>query len=554
MCVIHISTKLLVVNMSLKELYPTYPFILTSPRGSKIKVGTRRIYVDLPWQSYYFLQVAMNTGLSTTEEVREEWHKFLQNNNHSLVFHGEPLVSASLRTNKFSERAILRLDVKWDLFVEYLEENATDLLSEIEKGEENIMNVYREILINLFSIIGIRPINPQNFLYTRERERFRKLLRRTGDYSYIKNLLAQLEEIMSQVEKRTINKIPSIQLYTTNLIMDIQHLGALIDVVDIPAAYLLLRNLLENFVKLFVYLDIGKSINYPEVILSTMFLYEYETSDLKKRRVYSLKEFRNNSIRISKIISLFPHEEELDVLVFINKLKEKQIPTLGINRDVLREFSENKGLNVNLDMLYSACSDVIHNQPPLPFFSLLEVKFFKHFLEKYIQSLHVIAEKLVDGKIELEKVQIFPQNNDQQSLKKCLQVADFLERKYDAEIKDMMKRTLITLQKEESGIWVEPLTLISFFHLISPSLRHLRSFSFIEEDLNDIIEKLSPTSFKGSIQDEVSMTLSKFQEVLLQNLKNYEVFSSLNTLEQKKVIFYLLLCHLPEITEEIVES
>lgn len=535
--------------MSLKELYPIYPFILKSSRNSKIKFGTRRLYVDLPWQSYYFLQVAMNTGLSTTKEVRDEWHKFLQNNNHPLVFHGEPLVSASLRTISFSEKTFLRLDVKWDLFMEYLEEKATDLLSEIEKGEENIMKVYREILINLFSIGGeITHVNPQYSPSTRER--FKKLLRRTGDYYYIINLLAQLEEIIIQVEKRMKNKIPSIQLYTKNLIMDIRHLGALMDVVDIHAAYLLLRNFLETFVKLFVYLDIGKSTDYPDFVLSSMFLYEYETFDLKKQRVRSLKEFRNSGIRISKIVSVLPPEEELNVLVFINKLKEKQIPTLGINRKVLKDFSENKGLNVNLDKLYSACSEIIHNQPPLSFFSLLEVKFFKHFLEKYIQSLHAIAEKLVDEKIELKKVQISPQLNDKQSFKKCLQVADLLEREYRAEIKDMMKRTLITLQKEQSDIWVKPLTLISFFHLISPHQKQLRSFSFVEEDLEDILEKISPTSFRIGIRYEVSASLNKFQEIMLPDLENYKAFSSLNSSEQKKkVIFYLLLNHLPEIVE-----
>ena len=394
--------------MSLIELFPTYPFILKSPRNYKIKFGTRSLYVDLPWQSYRFLQEAMNTGLSTTEEVREEWRKFLQNYNNSLVFHGKPLVSVSLRTTPFSKKAILRLDVKWDLFIEYLEEKATGFLLEIETGEECIMKVYREILINLFSIIGDtdRRIDPQYSLLTRER--VRKLLERTGDYSYIKNLLVQLKEIIMQVEERLKNKISSIHLYTTNLIMDIQLLDALVDIVNIPAAYLFLRNLLENLVKLFVYLDIGKSIDYPDGILSSMFLYEYETFYLKKQRVYSLNTLRENEIKISKIVSVLPSEEELDVLVFINKLKEKQIPTLGINRDFLKEFSKIKGLNVNLDILYSTCSDIIHNQPPLPFFSLLEVKFFKHFLEKYIQSIQVIAEKLIDGKIELEEVHVSP--------------------------------------------------------------------------------------------------------------------------------------------------
>jgi len=169
--------------------------------------------------------------------------------------------------------------VKWHLFIKYLEEKAMGFLSEMEKNEQSIMNVYKEIWNNFFGVTGtIRPTEPLYFPSTRER--FRKLLKRTGDYSYIEILLDQFEGIIKQVEETMKNKIPAVQLYTTNLRMDIHHLRALIDVVDIPAAYLLLRNILEIFVKLFVYLDVGKSID-TNIVLYSMFLYEYETASLK---------------------------------------------------------------------------------------------------------------------------------------------------------------------------------------------------------------------------------------------------------------------------------
>ncbi len=67
--------------------------------------------------------------------------------------------------------------------------------------------------------------------------------------------------------------IHAAQLYTANFLMDIQHLHALIDVISIPPAYLLLRNILENFAKFLVYLRIEESFNEPKVVLSAMFLY-----------------------------------------------------------------------------------------------------------------------------------------------------------------------------------------------------------------------------------------------------------------------------------------
>jgi len=142
---------------------------------------------------------------------------------------------------------------------------------------------------------------------------------------------------------------------------------------------------------------------------------------------------------------------------------------------------------------------------------------------------------------------------EERSLKKCLHVADALERKYGEEIKEMVKRVLITLQREKPDIWVSPLTLTSIFQLISPSHKHLKSLSFIYKDLEDIIEKLSTTSFKVSIRNEVFVTLSEFQEMLIPNLEKYKVFSSIKSPKQKnKVVFYLLLRYLPEIIEEII--
>lgn len=133
-----------------------------------------------------------------------------------------------------------------------------------------------------------------------------------------------------------------------------------------------------------------------------MFLYEYETSG-QRRNVYSLNKFENECVRkFSKISLTILHDKELNLFDLIEKFKEKSVPILGVNPKVLREFSENYGLKeTNLDKIYSACSSIIHNQPPLPFFSLLEVKFFKHFLERYLQFIRLMVEKLINERIEL---------------------------------------------------------------------------------------------------------------------------------------------------------
>ena len=541
----------------MKELFPVYPLNLVSPPKSRTKFGTRSIYVDLPPQAYYFMQLMMGKATEadlTTEEVREEWLKFLQHYKTFLIFREKPLVFVSLRRDKTGKKFFM-LNVRWDLFIEYLEEKAKGFVSDVERDGRNVMKVYKEIWTNFFSVRG-EMIPPEPRYFPSTREKFRKLLKRTGDYSYLIGLLSQFEEMIKLIGEMTKNEVPSIQLYTTNLIMDIQHLHTLIDTIDIPAAYLLLRNILENFIKLFVYLDVGKSFD-PNLVLSVMFLYEYETVgkfDFKSRRKYSLKGFKDEFIRkLLKISSALSSDETLNLFDLVNKLKEKQVPTLGVNPKLLEAFSESYGLDeINLNVLYSACSGIIHNQPPLPFFSLLEIKFFKHFLEKYVHSLRAVAEKLINEKIELKK--IFPSSLSQEKLllKKSLRTAYLLERKYEEEIESIIRRAATTLQREQPEIWIKPLTLISLFYLISPSRRRLRDFSFVEEDLKDIIKKIQPLSFKISIQDEIEDTLNKLQEMLLPELERYSMFASLESMEQKrKVIFYLLLHYLPLVIEEV---
>jgi len=442
--------------MSLKELFPAYPLTLRTPRNSKIRFGSRDLYVDLPWQAYYFLQVAMSKSQEsdlTTKEVREEWQKFLQDNKESLTYHGKAIISVSLRYTSFSEKPFLRLDVKWDLFMRYLEEKAILFSSEIDKNGENIMNVYREIWMNFFTMSGeTTPFSIEYVHSISASERFKKLLKRTGDDLYLENLLDRFEEIIRWVQERIKNKIPSVQLYTTNLMMSIHNMRALIGIVDIPAAYYILRNLLENFVKVFVYVDIGRNID-PDVVLISMFFYEYEMNNVRELRLYSFKKFRDRLVKIfTKIKETISPENPPSLNEFINKLKEKHLPILRINEKVLTDFSESYSLNIGLGNLYSACSAIIHNQPPLPFFSLLEVKYFKNFLEKYMQVLKEMAEKLVDEKIELKEIPALSLLRDKLFPKECLQVAYLLEIHNGTEVKEEIKEALIVLQDKKAEV------------------------------------------------------------------------------------------------------
>ena len=99
-------------QMSLRELFPTYPLGLRTPPNSRIRFGTRNTYVDLPWQAYRFLAAAMNKAVETdltAEELRKEWQRFLRENASFLTFRGKPLASVYLRSDSFSGNEFLML-------------------------------------------------------------------------------------------------------------------------------------------------------------------------------------------------------------------------------------------------------------------------------------------------------------------------------------------------------------------------------------------------------------------------------------------------------------
>jgi hypothetical protein len=230
------------------------------------------------------------------------------------------------------------------------------------------------------------------------------------------------------------------------------------------------------------------------------------------------------------------------------------MPTLWVDTRLLGQFSQVYQLNAaHLETFYKACGVVIHNQTPLPFFSLLEVKFFKNFLEGCLESFTMVVQKLIGRKIALQKPEM-PVLSEESS-KVCIGVADDLARGHAQEIEQLISKSLASLPKKDShnpqSTLIEPLTLVSIFHLISVNWKHLNDQTFTEDDLDRVVQLLQPLSFKVSIEYEVRDTLSAMQELLVAEMEKYDTFSSLLSVQMKrKVVLYLLLLYLPKLVRE----
>lgn len=96
----------------------------------------------------------------------------------------------------------------------------------------------------------------------------------------------------------------------------------------------------------------------------------------------------------------------------------------------------------------------------------------------------------------MKELNLGPPLLQEKAFQRILRAARSLEVKHDKEVREIIKRALKALQKKEvkglDWIWIRPLTLTSVFNIISPSFTHLKDFSFIEEDLEDVIKKLEP--------------------------------------------------------------
>ncbi len=381
--------------MSLKSVFPTYPILLVSLPGSDVKFGTRRVYVDLPWQIYLFYTQALsnlNAGRWKAEDVKEKWLEFLEKNREKIKFRGKPIANVSLRITSSAKKPFLQINVNWDLFIDYLEDKSKKLLQEVMKDGNNILKVYEQIWLNFFLSIGeIRPFTyvPAKIENYKQRENFIKLLRRTKDVDHINSSLEKLQSIVTSIESFYEDSLPMLKIYTVNILMNIRVLDFLVRNGGITAAYVLLRKILESLVKIYIYIWLGKVSKNPNLVLAIMSLYGYRAYN----RTHSFKKFLKEEFKkYMKIEEQIAKKEQIDGLEFLNKLQEKGMRKPGIGKNFLIELANEINLNgEELANLYSACSEIIHNQNPLPFYSLLEVKFFKHFLDWFISCIYSIA-------------------------------------------------------------------------------------------------------------------------------------------------------------------
>lgn len=535
--------------MSLSELFPQYPIQLISPRGANVKIASRRVYVDFPYVFWNFIgEVAQELAKSKSPQINFKRQLELFNSDEEIrkitIFNNIPLGTILLITTPFTTKLLLKLKVNWNVFFQFLENKAQELIFKIEEDGSNIREVYNEIINNYFKLTWIVPSLEGGRFNIYALENFKKLLRRHQEEQSIQLSLLSLSQVIKSIDKAI--GLEGIKLWTLQLESDVFGIKKCLENMDILACYFYLRNALENFIKLIVYNDVAKNFNVYDEMLRILFFYE----KIAKDRCYSIEQLKSKYVK--GITRYLGNTTEVNLEKIYLMMIEKRFPKLSINKQTLEEFKKVYNINVPIENYWSACSEIMHNQSPLPFFSLLEVKAFKHFLEQYVSRLATVIKGIlkISEKVTEKEIAYKSFTAKQTISKNARQVLYQLIISREKETEKVIK-SLIEDKRLRGESFFDPLTLLSLFHLTSPGLTRIRSGEFGMDDIEYLITKIQPVSFgikKVSLKDEFSTTLRILEEGMIPQLELISSeFSKLNEEDKKAVTFYLLVIKLPEL-------
>ena len=149
----------------IKELYPKYPVQIVTPPNSKIKFGTRDIYVDVPAEIYKLYELWWEYYNEPLEENKKnllnEIKSLEENIKESVLKEYSDLYKISRPIEvSWAKRPYIQLRIKWDRFLEYLDNEVAQFINEAKKRDSRgasslLTKFYNETIIrNYFLLIG----------------------------------------------------------------------------------------------------------------------------------------------------------------------------------------------------------------------------------------------------------------------------------------------------------------------------------------------------------------------------------------------------------------
>lgn len=384
--------------MKLSDSFPVYPYSLVTPKGSKVKIGTRKIYADIDPEVYHFIyNVVHEISKGRKINVKKEWNAKVKSNSNLL--YGEKKIITIFRY-KDTANGIdqIRYKINWDLLEMKLENESKNIVDEIKKNPNIGLGIlYDKLSYNYYENRKSTRSSPYVSI-----RKIKIRMKNMRDYVELKGMKEKIREICYKIEEK----------YPTDSFLELSNrLNEYILNLDFNGIYYTLRELSERlFPILFVnaIVRLNKRDNIAVTSLYLIYL-NYSIREFwrdkgkrpKRLHIEDRKSLEKPSIDLlNKVNSygLINVNGSLNIAGIDTALESNdfKLPLVYISAKSFKVLLEVLGGDCSYDFerIYDVCSSSIHNILSIPSSSILELKVAKNFMMWYSDCLEKILRKL----------------------------------------------------------------------------------------------------------------------------------------------------------------
>lgn len=477
--------------MKLSDRFPLHPLSLVSPPQSKVKIASRKIYVDVPPELYLFVvDIVRRINEGSKVDVQKEWTSHSKSLQSRLMLGVRNIYNVSLSANWRSGKSHILYKVNWRLLDRQLENKAKEVVRELKRNP----NVGLGLLYDPLALNYVKALSVARWDNKRNLSREKTGLRDTVDWKTLKEKARVIQEVCIQLEKQ----------FPTHSFFELSNrLNKYIYELDFKGFFLTLREILDRIFPLLLlreFISIEK-VN-PKLIVSYYFIYlnyllekGWRNRNSGQRRP-SLKNgvlpvASKNFVQSVNSFNLIRSDQSFDVANMENAFQSNSFDlpifkteaksfTILINWSKISVKEKDR-----LQRLYEICSSSVHNILSLPFISLLELKVVKHILDWYVEEFRkiLIAFGLVNK--ELSNISVSDSKELSWSLKPLVN--------YLGSHKKLVFDVLKNIESSTDSIDMR--LLRSFFHVYRPGISRLSDGSVNYSDFFTAVQEVAETSF-----------------------------------------------------------
>ena len=482
--------------MKLSERFPLHPLSLVSPPQSKVKIASRKIYVDVSPDLYLFvMDMVRKINEGSKVDVQNEWTSYSKSLQSRLMLGARSIYSVSLSTSWHSGKSHILHRVNWSLLDRQLENNAKETVRDLKRNP----NVGLGLLYDALALNYIKALSVARWDSKRNLSRKKTGLRDTVDWKTLEEKVRAIREVCIELEKQ----------FPTNSFFELSNrLYKYIYELDFKGFFLTLREILDRILPLLLLRSfISVKRVSPRLMVPYYFIYLNYLLDKgwrnrkagQRRPSLANGELLKASESFAQAVNSFNlirKDQSFDSANLEKAFQSKSfwLPVFKTEAKSFTILINESGVSVKekngLQRLYEICSSSVHNILSLPFISLLELKVVKHIADWYVEEFLkiLIAFGLVNKLLNNGSAGDFRELK--RSLKPLVSYLESMKKPVSYAMKNMGSLT-------ES---IDMKLLGSFFNVYRPGVSRLRDGSVNYSDFLTAIQEIAETSFNVGLR------------------------------------------------------